>query len=91
MTDTAVSATAPDHAPGPSAAGPEATDAAAIPQCHHVIAHWVTDTDREQIKAGLAYAREVGDLAALPLLIARLTLPCQAREVYSAQQNKEGS
>jgi hypothetical protein len=90
MTNTPGPANALDHAPGPFA-GVGPTDAAAIPQCHHVIAHWVTAKDLEQINGAIDYAREIGDTAALPLLLAQLTLPCQAREDYRAQQNQEGS
>ena len=54
--------------------------------CHHVIAHWVTSADRQQITDAIDYAREIGDLQALPLLLARLTDPCEARDTYRAQK-----
>ncbi|WND33986.1 hypothetical protein RI578_06615 [Streptomyces sp. BB1-1-1] len=47
--------------------------------CHHVIAHWTDQEERKQITDAIAYARQVGDLQALPLLLARLTQPCDAR------------
>ncbi|MEU7400735.1 hypothetical protein [Streptomyces sp. NPDC044948] len=47
--------------------------------CHHVIAHWTTQEERQQITDAIAYARRIDDLAALPLLLARLTQPCDAR------------
>jgi hypothetical protein len=56
--------------------------------CHHVIAHWVTDDDKRQITDAIAYARGVGDLQALPLLLARLTQPCDARENHRAQKDE---
>ena len=56
--------------------------------CHHVIAHWVTDADRQQITDAIAYARQVGDLQALPLLLAQLTQPCEARDAYRAQKEQ---
>lgn len=59
-------------------------------ECHHVIAHWVTEEDRQRIAEALEYARSVGDLAALPLLIAQLTQPCEAREQYRAAQRATG-
>ncbi|MCX3059579.1 hypothetical protein [Streptomyces beihaiensis] len=62
-----------------------------IPACHHVIAHWVTDEDRQQINHAVAYAREIGDIQALPLLLARLTQPCNARDSYRAQKESRPS
>ncbi|EST24364.1 hypothetical protein [Streptomyces roseochromogenus] len=56
--------------------------------CHHVIAHWVTDEDQQQINEAIAYARQIGDLEALPLLLARLTQPCDARDAYRAQKEQ---
>ncbi|GAB2714627.1 hypothetical protein [Streptomyces bullii] len=56
--------------------------------CHHVIAHWVTDEDKRQITDAIAYARQIGDVEALPLLLARLTQPCEARD---RAQKEEGS
>lgn len=56
------------------------------PTCHHVIAHWVTDDERQQITEAIAYARTIGDLEALPLLLARLTQPCDARDTHRAQK-----
>ncbi|MDX3020109.1 hypothetical protein [Streptomyces acidiscabies] len=56
--------------------------------CNHVIAHWVTEDDRQQITGAIAYARNVGDLEALPLLIARLTGSCEARDTYRAQKEE---
>ncbi|MFE6362948.1 hypothetical protein ACFVP3_23490 [Streptomyces sp. NPDC057806] len=58
------------------------------PACHHVIAHWVTDDDRQQINDAIVYARDVGDMEALPLLLARLTQPCDARDTYHAQKDR---
>ncbi|MFF3848018.1 hypothetical protein [Streptomyces sp. NPDC002328] len=57
----------------------EPHSAAPARTCHHVIAHWTTDEERQQLVAALAYARDVGDAQALPLLIAQLTQPCDAR------------
>lgn len=54
--------------------------------CHHVIAHWVTDEERQQIADAIDYARKVNDLTALPLLLARLTQPCIARDAHRAQK-----
>lgn len=56
------------------------------PTCHHVIAHWVTDAERQQINEAIAYAREIGDLEALPLLLLRLTQHCDARDNHHAQK-----
>ncbi|MER5698896.1 hypothetical protein ACWDBO_44930 [Streptomyces mirabilis] len=53
--------------------------------CNHVIAHWVTAEERQQIVAAIAYARRVGDMAAMPLLLLRLTSPCEARDSSRAQ------
>ncbi|MET9089417.1 hypothetical protein ABZX77_47460 [Streptomyces sp. NPDC004237] len=50
--------------------------------CYHVIAHWVTDDERQKITDAIDYARRVGDLEALPLLLLRLTAPCSARDTY---------
>lgn len=47
--------------------------------CNHVIAHWTTQEERKQISDAIAHARQIGDLEALPLLLARLTQPCDAR------------
>ncbi|MGW1291152.1 hypothetical protein ACWD4N_48405 [Streptomyces sp. NPDC002586] len=75
----------------PRGGGQGETRAIRMPQCPHVIAHWVTGEDHEQITAAIDYARGISDAAALPLLLARLTQPCQARDEYQAQQNQEGS
>jgi hypothetical protein len=48
-------------------------------ECWCVINHPVTDKERAELSEAIAYAREVGDLQALPLLLARLTGPCPAR------------
>ncbi|QIJ62570.1 hypothetical protein [Streptomyces sp. JB150] len=57
--------------------------------CHHVIAHWVTDDERKQINDAIDYARQVGDLQALPLLLAQLTEPCDARDAHRAQGEQD--
>ncbi|MFE3413462.1 hypothetical protein ACFXMT_35690 [Streptomyces mirabilis] len=45
----------------------------------------MTAKERQQIVAAIAYARRVGDMAAMPLLLLRLTSPCEARDSYRAQ------
>ncbi|MGW3246602.1 hypothetical protein [Streptomyces sp. NPDC001070] len=55
------------------------TQAPAPAACFCIIAHPVTPEEREEIGKALAYARQIGDLAALPLLIAQLTGSCPAR------------
>ncbi|UGQ10534.1 hypothetical protein LO772_27365 [Yinghuangia sp. ASG 101] len=52
-------------------------------ECRHVIAHWTTEAERQEIVDAIDYARRIGDVAALPLLIARLTAPCSARDGQS--------
>ncbi|MCZ1001205.1 hypothetical protein O1M63_29130 [Streptomyces mirabilis] len=47
--------------------------------CFCVIAHAVTPADRERISKSIDYARKVGDLQALPLLLLQLTGRCPAR------------
>lgn len=47
--------------------------------CFCLIAHAVTPDDRERISEAIAYARDIGDLQALPLLLAQLAGPCPAR------------
>ncbi|MFB7442885.1 hypothetical protein ACFC01_32030 [Streptomyces mirabilis] len=47
--------------------------------CFCVIAHAVTPADRERISKSIDYAREIGDLQALPLLLLQLTGRCPAR------------
>lgn len=49
-------------------------------ECRHIIAHWTTAAEREQLLDGVDYARHIGDLTALPLLLLRLTQPCDARD-----------
>ncbi|MFF4504856.1 hypothetical protein [Streptomyces sp. NPDC001401] len=61
-----------DTQPQPQASPPAAA-------CFCVIAHAVTAADRERIRNAIDYAREVGDLEALPLLLLQLTGPCPAR------------
>jgi hypothetical protein len=54
--------------------------------CNHGIAPWGTDENRQQIANAIAYAREDGDVEALPLLLAWLTQPCDARDAYHVQK-----
>lgn len=49
-------------------------------ECRHIIAHWTTAAEREQLLDGIDYARHIGNLTALPLLLLRLTQPCDARD-----------
>lgn len=65
--DTIPEAPEPEEAPAPAR------------QCWCVIAHPVTDAERAELRESIAYARRIGDTAALPLLLARLTGPCPAR------------
>nr|WTB35218.1 hypothetical protein OG781_42315 [Streptomyces sp. NBC_00830] len=62
---------------------PEAPEPKAAPaparQCWCVINHPVTAAQRAELGEAIGYARDIGDLEALPLLIARLTGPCPAR------------
>lgn len=67
----------PPPAAAPARDGPAANRTR---QCHHVIAHWTTPDERQAILDAIAYARRIGDLAALPLLLDRLTAPCEARD-----------
>ncbi|WP_127356478.1 hypothetical protein [Actinacidiphila soli] len=60
------------------AAEPKAAPAPAR-QCWCVINHPVTDAQRAELGEAVTYARNIGDLEALPLLLARLTGPCPAR------------
>jgi len=60
-------------------ATPSEDGAAPVRQCWCVINHPVTDEERAELAKAFEYAREVGDAAALPLLLARLTGPCPAR------------
>lgn len=60
----------PDNQPEPRA--PAVT-------CFCVIAHAITPADRERISESIRYAREIGDLQALPLLLLQLTGSCPAR------------
>ncbi|MGW3827816.1 hypothetical protein ACWEAF_37515 [Streptomyces sp. NPDC005071] len=62
----------------PEAPEPQAAPAPAR-QCWCVINHPVTDAQRAELGEAIDYARRIGDAAALPLLIARLTGPCPAR------------
>lgn len=62
----------------PEAPKPQAEPAPAR-QCWCFIAHPVTDAERAELDEAITYARDIGDAAALPLLIARLTGPCPAR------------
>ncbi|WP_327349638.1 hypothetical protein OG772_20360 [Streptomyces sp. NBC_01321] len=48
-------------------------------QCWCVINHPVTEQQRAELNEAITYARRIGDAAALPLLLARLTGPCPAR------------
>lgn len=48
-------------------------------ECRHFIAHWTTEAERQEIVEAIAYARRIGDVGALPLLMERLTAPCSAR------------
>lgn len=47
--------------------------------CWCVINHPVTQGERAELVKAIDYARAIGDVAALPLLLARLTGPCPAR------------
>jgi hypothetical protein len=47
--------------------------------CWCVIAHAITPAQRDEVNDAIAYARSIGDMAALPLLLARLTGSCPAR------------
>ncbi|MFF3378103.1 hypothetical protein ACFYXF_34770 [Streptomyces sp. NPDC002680] len=58
---------------------PESQTQAPAPACSCFIAHAVTSDDRERISEAIAYARDIGDLQAQPLLLAQLTGPCPAR------------
>ncbi|MCX4858305.1 hypothetical protein OG426_30560 [Streptomyces canus] len=58
---------------------PPEDGAAPARQCWCVINHPVTDEERAELANAIDYARDIGDLEALPLLLARLTGPCPAR------------
>lgn len=55
---------------------PEATP---TKPCWCFIAHAVTAAQRAEVSEAIAYARSIGDMAAVPLLLARLTGDCPAR------------
>ncbi|MDX2849268.1 hypothetical protein PV342_12515 [Streptomyces sp. PA03-3a] len=55
------------------------TPAPAAAACFCVIAHPTTPEERDEVSKALAYARQIGDVEALPLLVARLTGSCPAR------------
>ncbi|MFD4830168.1 hypothetical protein ACFWPV_09975 [Streptomyces uncialis] len=57
--------------------------------CHHVIAHWATPGERQQITDAIDHAVQTGDTAALPLLLARLMEPCAARDTHTEQPAEE--
>lgn len=64
-----MNATSPEQQPEP----PTTTT------CWCVIAHAITPAQRAEVGEAIDYARSIGDVAALPLLIARLTGSCPAR------------